>query len=100
MEGAARLVAFAAEAAAARGAPLRYLDIGGGLSVDYRGDAPSPTLQAYADALRRGCPGLAAFAAGPGGRVVTEFGKALVAKVRAGPPGRPSTATSRPTNLS
>jgi diaminopimelate decarboxylase len=62
---------------------LRFLDIGGGLSVDYHSDTPSPTLHAYADALRVGCPGLAAFAAAPGRRVVTEFGKALVAKAGA-----------------
>ena len=84
MEGVTRLVAFAADATAARGGtPLRFLDIGGGLSVDYHSDVPSPTLQAYADALRVGCPGLAAFAAAPGRRVVTEFGKALVAKAGA-----------------
>ncbi len=52
------------------------VDIGGGLPVDFTGDADSPGFAAYADLLRARVPGLF------DGRyaLVTEFGRSLLAK--------------------
>jgi diaminopimelate decarboxylase len=60
---------------AARGRAPRWVDIGGGLPVRYRPEDPAPTFAAYRDALAAGAPDLFA---GPW-RVVTEFGRALLA---------------------
>ena len=58
---------------------VHILDIGGGLSVNFLSDEVSPTFQQYADALREGVPELFAQDS-PFSLVVTEFGRAVLAK--------------------
>lgn len=80
VEGAAKLLALADEVEALCGADrISTIDIGGGLSANYSSDAVSPAFDDYAEALRVGCPGLNR----PGRTLVTEFGKALIAKTGA-----------------
>ena len=56
---------------------ITMIDIGGGLSVNYDSDEITPTMEDYANALARECPTLFSH---PHRRIITEFGKALVAK--------------------
>ena len=56
---------------------ITTIDIGGGLSVNYDSDEITPTMEDYANALARECPTLFSH---PHRRIITEFGKALVAK--------------------
>jgi diaminopimelate decarboxylase len=75
-EGVAAAVAFADEVNAAAGhRQVEGIDIGGGLSVDFSGDDDSPSFDDHVSALKTGAPGLL-----DGYRVVTEFGRALLAK--------------------
>jgi diaminopimelate decarboxylase len=55
---------------------ISMIDIGGGLSANYMTDKVSPSFEEYAMSLQQQCPKL--FQAGR--VVVTEFGKALIAK--------------------
>lgn len=50
--GSRKLVQLA-HALRAEGAPIRYLDLGGGLPVPYRPEEPEPDLEAYAALMRR-----------------------------------------------
>jgi diaminopimelate decarboxylase len=72
---------------------IRYVDIGGGLSVNYLEDEVSPTFDQYASALQRECPELfatqVATVCNAGACMqppmrrwlcITEFGKSLIAK--------------------
>ncbi|QFG22389.1 diaminopimelate decarboxylase [Actinomadura sp. WMMB 499] len=65
-----------AEEIGRRGGRVTSVDIGGGLPVNFDGDADRPAFGEYARALRETVPGLF------GGRygLVTEFGRALLAK--------------------
>lgn len=78
--GARVLHELAEEINAARGArgapPVDTLDIGGGLPVPFDSDAAAPAFGEYARLLRTEVPGLF----DGGYRVVTEFGRALLAK--------------------
>jgi diaminopimelate decarboxylase len=55
------------------GAPMRYLDLGGGLPVPYRPEEPEPDLDAYAALMRRAAESLGDV------ELVMEHGRYLVA---------------------
>lgn len=55
------------------GAPMRYLDLGGGLPVPYRPEEPDPDLDAYAALMRRAAESLGDV------ELVMEHGRYLVA---------------------
>ncbi|GAA2808915.1 diaminopimelate decarboxylase [Kitasatospora sp. CM 4170] len=76
-QGVGEAVAFAERLNAEPG-PRRVvgIDIGGGLPVNFAGEATDPTFEAYVDRLRAHAPALF----GGGYRVVTEFGRSLLAK--------------------
>lgn len=57
----------------AEGAPIRYLDLGGGLPVPYRPEEPEPDLEAYAALMRRAVESLGDV------ELVMEHGRYLVA---------------------
>ena len=58
---------------------VHILDVGGGLSVNFGSDEVAPSFGDYAQALRAGVPEL--FSAGsPFSLIVTEFGRAVLAK--------------------
>lgn len=76
-EGVARTVTLAREVNAQAGRPqVATVDIGGGLPVNFASDEASPTVAEHAAALRAAAPDLFSGAF----RVVTEFGRALLAK--------------------
>ncbi|GAA4988938.1 diaminopimelate decarboxylase [Kitasatospora paranensis] len=76
-EGVARAVAFAEQVDSAAGRrQVVGIDIGGGLPVDFTGDTADPGFDAYVDRLRARAPVLF----DGGYRVITEFGRALLAK--------------------
>jgi diaminopimelate decarboxylase len=58
---------------------VHIIDIGGGLSVNFRSDAVTPTFDEYATALQQGVPELFA-AHSPFSLIVTEFGRSVLAK--------------------
>jgi len=65
--------------AAAKRRQVRTIDIGGGLPVNFKDEATTPTFAEYAAALDAACPIL--FAQPPiFDRIITEFGRALNAK--------------------
>jgi len=70
--GARKLVELS-HALRAAGAPIRYLDLGGGLPVPYRPEEPEPDLNAYATLMRRAAESLG------GVELVMEHGRYLVA---------------------
>ncbi|MGK5545144.1 diaminopimelate decarboxylase [Streptomyces sp. URMC 127] len=75
--GVARAVAFAEEVNAAAGRrQVTGIDIGGGLPVDFAGDATEPAFGTYVAELRAHAPAL--FSGGYG--IVTEFGRSVLAK--------------------
>ena len=57
---------------------IRFIDIGGGLPVNYADDQRRVTFQSYADVLQRKCPEL--FDPSIFANVLTEFGQSLNAK--------------------
>ncbi|GHF67488.1 diaminopimelate decarboxylase [Streptomyces mashuensis] len=76
-EGVAKAVEFAGQVNAALGRrQVTGIDIGGGLPVDFTGDTVRPGFAAYAARLRDRAPDLF----GGEYEVVTEFGRALLAK--------------------
>jgi diaminopimelate decarboxylase len=70
--GARKLVQLA-HALRAEGAPIRFLDLGGGLPVPYRPEEPEPDLDAYAILMRRAAESLGDV------ELVMEHGRYLVA---------------------
>lgn len=75
--GIAKTVAFAEEIDRALGEKrIKLIDIGGGLSVNFADDRMVPSFAEYATSLRAAAPAL--FAGDR--RIVTEFGRALLAK--------------------
>ncbi|KUJ67155.1 diaminopimelate decarboxylase [Streptomyces albus subsp. albus] len=75
--GVAKAVAFADKVNAELGRrQVVGIDIGGGLPVDFGGDGSGPGFDAYVAALRAHAPALF----GGGYRIVTEFGRSLMAK--------------------
>ncbi len=70
--GSRKLVQLA-HALRAEGAPIRYLDLGGGLPVPYRPEEPEPDLEAYAALMRRAVESLGDV------ELVLEHGRYLVA---------------------
>ena len=82
--GAAALVTLADEIDSALGAPVgrinrvSTLDIGGGLPANFESDVVSPTFADYLHALQKVCPALLS---NTSRRVVTEFGRATIAKL-------------------
>jgi diaminopimelate decarboxylase len=70
--GARKLIQLA-HALRAEGAPIRYLDLGGGLPVPYRPEEPEPDLAVYADLMRRAVESLGDV------ELVIEHGRYLVA---------------------
>ncbi|MFD8087794.1 diaminopimelate decarboxylase [Kitasatospora sp. NPDC059722] len=76
-DGVAKAVAFAEHVNDALGRRrITGIDIGGGLPVNFTDDTTDPTYTAYAERLRTHAPALF----GGGFRVVTEFGRSLLAK--------------------
>lgn len=61
-----------------KGPRITHIDIGGGLSANYDSDTVTPTFAEYAAMLAERCG--AELSAVPNRTLVTEFGKALVAK--------------------
>ena len=57
---------------------VRFIDIGGGLPVNFSSDEVVPTFQTYADGLKKEVPEL--FDAKNNFGLITEFGRAIVAK--------------------
>jgi diaminopimelate decarboxylase len=57
---------------------IKFLDIGGGLPVNFDSDDWTPTFAEYAEALKKDVPQL--FAESPQHRIITEFGRAIAAK--------------------
>ena len=78
VEGVRATAALASEIIA-RGSTLKFVDIGGGLRVNYDGPTDAPTFAAYAEALRES--GVWSTLDRSGLTIVTEFGRALVAKM-------------------
>ena len=82
--GAAALVTLADEIESTLGAPvgrsnrISTLDIGGGLPANFESDIVSPTFADYLGALQEACPALLT---NTSRRVVTEFGRATIAKL-------------------
>ncbi|QQS55839.1 MAG: diaminopimelate decarboxylase [Candidatus Competibacteraceae bacterium] len=75
--GVAKVVAFAEEINAAVGRrQVRVLDIGGGLPVNFASDEFTPSYAEYAALLRARAPALFSGAY----RVITEFGRSIMAK--------------------
>lgn len=70
--GARKLIELS-HALRAAGAPIRYLDLGGGLPVPYRPEEPEPDLAAYGSLMRRAAESLG------GVELVMEHGRYLVA---------------------
>lgn len=70
--GARKLVELAHQLRS-EGAPIRYLDLGGGLPVPYRPEEPEPDLAAYAALMRRAVESLGDV------ELITEHGRYLVA---------------------
>lgn len=70
--GARKLITLA-HALRAEGAPIRYLDLGGGLPVPYRPEEPEPDLTVYAELMRRAVDALGDV------ELVMEHGRYLVA---------------------
>jgi len=70
--GARKLIQLA-HALRAEGAPIRFLDLGGGLPVPYRPEEPEPDLEAYATLMRRAAESLGDV------ELVMEHGRYLVA---------------------
>ncbi|MEU4877688.1 diaminopimelate decarboxylase [Streptomyces sp. NPDC021608] len=75
-EGVARAVDFADEVGRTLGRPVTGIDIGGGLPVDFEGDDTPPGFDAYVRRLQDRVPRLF----GGAYRIVTEFGRSLLAK--------------------
>jgi diaminopimelate decarboxylase len=75
VEGVARVWDLRRELCSGRHVPIDMFDIGGGLPAVYRDDAPRLTPAAYAAALRAAVPDLF----GPDVRLVTEFGRTILA---------------------
>ena len=77
VHGVGKAVAFAEEVNKAAGHnQVTTLDIGGGLPVNFESDQVRPTFAEYAAVLREGIPQL--FSGGY--RIVTEFGRSILAK--------------------
>jgi diaminopimelate decarboxylase len=75
--GIAKVVSFAEEINARAGRrQVQVIDIGGGLPVNFESDEVNPTFNEYAQFLRAGVPQLFSGQY----RVITEFGRALLAK--------------------
>jgi diaminopimelate decarboxylase len=74
--GVAEAVAFAQEVNRLRPGQVEGVDIGGGLPVDFTSDEENPTFADHVESLRRAAPALldGSF------RVVTEYGRSLMAK--------------------
>jgi diaminopimelate decarboxylase len=70
--GARKLIELA-HALRAEGAPIRFLDLGGGLPVPYRPEEPEPDLDAYATLMRRAAESLGDV------ELIMEHGRYLVA---------------------
>ncbi|MFL6116939.1 MAG: diaminopimelate decarboxylase [Catenulispora sp.] len=75
-EGVAEAVAFAQEVNVLRPGQVEGIDIGGGLPVDFSGDADSPTFADHVAALRSVAPELFSGEF----RIVTEYGRSVMAK--------------------
>ncbi|MFG2574109.1 diaminopimelate decarboxylase [Streptomyces sp. NPDC048481] len=75
-EGVAKAVAFADEVGRTTGRRVSGIDIGGGLPVDFRGDDTGHGFDAYVRRLQERVPRLF----GGEYRLVTEFGRSLLAK--------------------
>lgn len=77
VEGACKIVNLADSIDAAIGRNhISFIDIGGGLTTNYKDDAVKPTFEDYALKLCTDCPGLFQKER----TVITEFGKSLIAK--------------------
>jgi diaminopimelate decarboxylase len=82
LEGARAVTDFAVETnglldrAAAPARRITHVDIGGGLPVTYRVDAPAPHLREYIEGLKRACPALFTGTF----RLITEFGRYVHAR--------------------
>jgi len=59
---------------------IRTVDLGGGLAVNYKDDRITPSFAEYAQTLQRVCGEDSLKSAVSGRQLITEFGKALVAK--------------------
>ena len=57
---------------------IKFIDIGGGLSVNYDSDEVTPTFEMYRDAILTKIPDF--YEQNSGRTIITEFGKSLVAK--------------------
>jgi diaminopimelate decarboxylase len=75
-EGVAEAVRFAQEVNARRPGQIEGIDIGGGLPVDFSGDVDTPTFADHVAVLQRAAPELFSGEF----RVVTEYGRAVMAK--------------------
>ncbi len=77
VHGVARVAAFAEEVNAVAGRrQVHIVDIGGGLPVNFESDEVRPTFAEYGDSLRAGVPALFSGRF----RIVTEFGRSVLAK--------------------
>lgn len=63
------------------GPQVTTLDIGGGLPVNFSSDVTTPTFEDYARTLKRMVPSMFAKSSNPEKRYITEFGRAIQAKI-------------------
>ena len=75
-EGVAAAVAFAEDVGHVRPGQIAGIDVGGGVPVDYESDDTPPGFKQHVDALGKAAPALFSGRY----RVVTEFGRSLLAK--------------------